>query len=47
MVHWVQLQGFIESELQLQVRNILSLFLADSECLVKMHWSTLFISFIL
>lgn len=47
MVHWVQLQGFIESELQLQIRNILSLFLADLACLVKVHQNTLFISFVL
>lgn len=45
MVHWVQLQGFIESELQSQIRNMLNLFLADLECLVKVHWNTLFISF--
>lgn len=45
IVHWVKLQGFIESGLQLQIRNILNLFLADLECLVKVHWNTLFIRF--
>lgn len=46
-LHWVQLQDFVESGLQLQIRNIWSLFLADLEFLVKVHWNTLFISFVL